>query len=667
MCASSAETLRADGGFSVRICGRLAGLRTGLSAGVSPLALLWAFAAPLPAVAAEGDTVDELKRMSIEELADMEVTSVSKRGEALIEAPAAIYVITSADIEARAVSSLPQALRLAPNLDVAQTSPSAFNVASRGLSGNPAAQSFPNKLLVLIDGRSVYSPLYSGIYWDMQNVMLNDVDRIEVISGPGATLWGANAVNGVINVTSKNSADTQGGLLDLRGSTRGGGGALRYGGRIDEDLTYRVYATGFARKSFANANGTSVGNGWSSSQGGFRFDWERDSDLVTVQGDLYRIDADRPGNPVQRGRGANVVARWSREFADGSSFQLQGYYDHVYRGLQNDAGASKVSTYDLEFQHSFNVLGWNRIVWGIGERITPYTLRDSVGANALLFQPASRTLYLTNAFVEDHITINDALDLTVGIKVEDDPYSGISPMPSARLAWRPWEDTLLWAAASRAVRSPTPFDTDVVERVGAIEFLRGDPGFLPEELTAYEVGYRGILTPNLSLSISGFWDVYDQLRSIELSPAGGLPLHWGNGMEGRIYGIEAWADLQMLEWWRLSAGASTLRSELRFQPGSSRLFGIAQAGNDPHFRASLRSLMSIGDAVTFVAIAQYVGRRFDPALAPLIEASVVATWKLQPHLELYALGSNLLHDSHVQFSPGGLIKRSVTGGVRWRF
>lgn len=639
-----------------------------LRAGASSCAICCALAVSPPALAADDDTVDELKRMSIEELANIEVTSVSKRGESLSEAPAAIYVITSADIEARAVSSLPHALRLAPNLDVAQTSPSAFNIASRGLSGNVAAQNFPNKLLVLIDGRSVYSPLYSGVYWDMQNIMMNDVDRIEVISGPGATLWGANAVNGVINVTSKNSAETPGGLLDARVSTRGGGGNLRYGGRIDENLTYRAYVNGFARKASTTAAGGDAGDGWSSSQAGLRFDWKHAGDLVTVQGDIYRIDEDRPGSPVQRGRGANVLARWQRDFADGGSLQLQGYYDYVYRGAQGDAGAARVSTYDLELQHSFTLLERHRFVWGIGERISPYTISDQIGATSLLFRPASRTLHLTNAFVEDHIALSAALDLTVGVKVEDDPYAGVSSMPSARLAWRAGDSTLLWAAISRAVRSPTPFDADVVERVGATDFLRGHTDFQPEEMTAYEIGYRGVVTTDLSLSVSGFWDVYDRLRSIELSSGpGGLPLYWGNGMAGKIYGVEAWADLQVREWWRLSLGASTLRSDLRFVPGSSGLLGVSQAGNDPHFRASLRSLMNFDDTVTFVTIAQYVGRRPDPALAPLIEASAVLTWKLRSDLELYMLGSNLLHNRHVEFSPGGQIKRSVTGGVRWRF
>jgi iron complex outermembrane receptor protein len=255
----------------------------------------------------------------------------------------------------------------------------------------------------------------------------------------------------------------------------------------------------------------------------------------------------------------------------------------------------------------------------------------------------------------------------LGVKIEDDPYSGVTSMPSARVGWHPLDGMFLWSAVSRAIRSPTPFDADVVEKLGTAVFLTGNPDFDPEGLTAYELGYRGVLGRSVSVSVSGYWDVYDHLRSIELSPAGGLPLHWGNAMRGRVYGVDAWADIQLFPWWRLSPGLSALGENLHFEAGASGLLGVAQAGDDPHFRASLRSRFDISKAVTFDMDLRYTGRRSDPVVAAYTEMNAALTWNALQHVQLYLSGANLLHAQHVEYSPGDEISRSVTAGARWRF
>jgi iron complex outermembrane receptor protein len=607
--------------------------------------------------------------MSLEELVNVTVSSVSKKPEPLSTAPAAIYVITADDIHRSGATLTAEALRLAPNLFIAQTSPADYTVAPRGLSGNAAAQNFANKLLVLIDGRSVYSPLYSGVYWDMQNVMLDDMERVEVISGPGATLWGANAVNGVINFTSKNSADTQGGLLSIEGGNLGGGGSLRYGGRLNDNLTYRVYAKGFAQPSLKTSAGVDEQNQWSEPRGGFRLDWARDRDLITVQGDIAKADEGQLNAPDQYAMGDNLLARWQHQLSGDSSIQVQAYYDYVHRWAEN-GGSFTLRTYDLQLQHSFDLGSWNKIVWGAGERISPYHIVDRIDVvSSLVWSPNRRTLHLTNAFVQDHVDITRQLSVILGVKVEDDPYSGVSAMPSARVSWQPRSDMLLWAAASRAIRSPTPFDVDVVEKLGPTPFLTGNPDFQPEELSAYEVGYRGQFSADTSLNISGYLHHYDRLRSIEFSPAV-FPLQWGNTMEGRIYGVEMWGNYQATAWWRLSAGLRLQGQRLRFKPGASGLLGIAQAGDDPGHMGYVRSSMNIGDRVTVDADFRYVGHLADPAVPAYVELNGRIGWAVSQKLEIALAGMNLLHRRHVEFigNGGGYeIPRSFSIQTQWRF
>lgn len=613
----------------------------------------------------------DLSKLSIEQLENVEITSVSKRPEPLGVAPAAIYVITHDDIVRSGALTIPEILRLAPNLFVAQTSPSSYVITARGFSGNNAAQNFSDKLLVLIDGRSVYNPLFSGMYWDMQDVPVEDIERVEVISGPGATLWGANAVNGVINIVTRKSSDTQGGVLEVGAGNQYARAMLQYGGTLGDDVTYRVYAKTFRDRAFDAAGGGSAHDGWQKPQGGFRLDWTPGSDQVTVSGDIY--DGRENNNGAMDGliAGGNLLGNWQHQFEDGSSLQVMGYYDNVQRKTTADSTGFTVDTYQLEAQYNFRLGSWNNIVVGAGQRLSHYRITDQIGpATSLLFVPNRGELDLTNAFVQDDMTLADDFTLTLGLKLEDDPYSGVTPMPSVRASWQLDDGNTVWAAASRAIRSPTPFDTHVEEDLGPTPFLVGNPDFLPEKLTAYEIGYRGQLSQNASLSVSAYESVYDDLKSIELDPTTGfLPLRWGNGMKGHVYGIEAWGSYEAAGWWKLSAGVNFLSEEMKFKPGASGLLGDSQQGDDPHHQAFLRSSMQLSDTVTFDADFRYVGQLPDPHVPGYVELNSRLGWMVTDRLELSLSGFNLLHDHHREFTvpPADDVKRSFFIDARWKF
>ncbi|HEY7978029.1 MAG TPA: TonB-dependent receptor [Rhizomicrobium sp.] len=618
-----------------------------------------------PAQAQQQIAAADFSKLSIEQLGNVEITSVSKRAQKLSAAPAAIYVITHDDIVRSGATSIPEMLRLAPNLQVAQTSPANYIITARGFSGNSAAQNFSDKLLVLIDGRSVYNPLFSGMYWDMQDVLPENVERIEVISGPGATLWGANAVNGVINIVTRKSSDTQGGVLEFGAGNQYASASLQYGGVLSDDLTYRAYIKTFRDKSFD----TSAHDGWYKPQGGFRLDWTPGDDTLTVQGDVY--DGRENNGAAADGliSGGNLSANWSHDFADGSSLQVLAYYDNVERTTTGGSAGFTVDTYNIDAQYNFSLGRWNNIVVGAGQRLSHYSITNQIGpATSLLFIPNRGSLNLSDIFIQDQMALSDNFDLKLGLKFENDPYSGITPMPNARASWRLDDSNMLWAAISYAVRSPTPFDTHVGEDLGPTRFLNGNPDFLPEKLTAYELGYRGQLSQNASLSLSAFDDEYDDLKSIELDQVSGfLPLHWGNGMKGRVYGIEGWATYEAADWWKLSAGANIQSESFKFKPGASGLLGLSQQGNDPHHQASLRSSMNLSDSVTFDADFRYVGRLPDPHVPSYVELNARLGWMITEKIELSLSGFNLLHDHHLEFAPGDEIKRSFFVDTRWKF
>jgi iron complex outermembrane recepter protein len=622
-------------------------------------------AAPARADQAE-PTVEDLRNLSIDDLANVNVTSVSKTPQPLGEAPASIYVISRNDILRAGARTIPEMLRLAPNLFVARINPSDYVITARGLSTSFEAQNFSNKLLVLIDGRSVYNPLFSGMYWDMQDVLPENIERIEVISGPGATLWGANAVNGVINIITRKSSESEGATFSAGAGNLREAASFQYGGKLGEEANYRAYVKSFYEHSFENPLGFSADDGWSKSQAGFRVDWAPAGELFTFQGDIHRGREDRV--PDLRISGANLQATWRHALADGAAFQLMAYYDTIARKPVGNNGNFTLDTYNIEFQHSFKWGGWNEIVWGANQRLTTYDITPQLGATSLLFVPGEDELSLTSFFIQDQMALADDFDLILGLKLERDPFSNFEPMPSIRATWRPDDTTMVWGAVSRAVRSPTPFDVDVIERLGAVDFLIGNKDFDSEKLIAYELGLRAQLSERASFSVTLFDHEYDDLRTIELSPLGGLPLEWGNLMEGRIYGVEAWGTYQVADWWRLKAGLTLQDQDLNFKPGASGILGLPQAGNDPEHQAFLNSSMDLADDLTLEANLRWIGSLPAPAVDSYVQLNARIAWAVTEELELSLTGTDLLADDHREFTapPADDIPRGVFFETRWK-
>jgi iron complex outermembrane receptor protein len=613
------------------------------------------------------DTIDPFE-LSPEELLNATVTSVSRTSEKLSEAPAAIYVISRDDILRSGATSIPEMLRLAPNLQVARGI--GYAISARGFDDITA-----NKLLVLVDGRSVYTPLYSGVFWDSVNVLPEDIERIEVISGPGATLWGANAVNGVINIITRNSRDTQGVVATITGGNTESGISARFGGRIDPNTTFRLYAMDFNHGNTVTPSGADLNDSWVMPQGGFRLDWNKAGDLVTVQGDMF----DGTANNDVKSKGHNLLGRWNHDFGGGSALQVQTYYDYTSRA-QLDSLADSVSVFDLDIQHSFSLGERHSIVWGGGYRITADRFTNSPTSNVFI-SPTSRTLDLGNVFIQDTVSLTDNLKLIGGIKAETNSFTSTAVMPNLRMSWQISETNLLWAAVSRAVRTPARFDRDVFQTSGAITVIGGGPDFQDENLTAYELGYRTELFSRATLSVSTYYNVYTDLRSLELARTGTFPITFAgvsgflpgtfqNMMEGNVYGVEIWGAYSVTDWWRLNAGFNALHEDLRFKPGSLDVMGLAAHGDDPDGQFSLRSSMNLGENWMLDVGVRGVGALPDPKVPAYVELDARLGWNVSKNFEVSIAGFNLLDASHPEFGalPGqGEIRRNFTVSTRWTF
>ncbi|WP_051710708.1 TonB-dependent receptor plug domain-containing protein [Andreprevotia chitinilytica] len=587
------------------------------------------------ASAASNPSSPDLTSLSLEELANIEISSVSKHAEPLSDAATAIFVITHEDIRRAGVTSIPEALRLAPNLEVAQSNAYGYQISARGFNNSG------NKLLVLIDGRAVYTPLHSGVFWDVQDVMLEDIDRIEVISGPGGTLWGSNAVNGVINILTKSAKDTQGALVSVGGGNTETGGAARYGAKLDENTAFRLYAKGFERNETENAKDMSQHDAWRMKQAGFRLDGNYEHDALTVQGDIYDGAENQATFPNGRISGNNVLTRWSRPLANDSSVQVQAYYDHIKRTYPGSYSELR-DTWDIDLQHNFKLGEHHDIVWGGGYRST----NDSVNTTTpfFAFVPANNRLSISNVFAQDAWAFSERWKLTVGAKLERNNFTGTEFQPDARLAFKQDEHTLWWAAISRAVRTPSLIDRDFYVFVPGSQ-LRGGPDFHSEKLTAYELGYRAQPLPKLSLSVSTFYNVYADLRSIDFAPGGTLVV--GNQLEGRTWGVETWATYQLTDAWRLSAGYNALRERFRAKAGSNTLGDpTANTGNDPAYQWSLRSSLNLPHDTELDATLRTIGALPNPAVPSYTALDVHVGWHVNKNLELSLAGFNLLDAAH---------------------
>jgi iron complex outermembrane receptor protein len=620
-------------------------------------AVAFALAAMSSATAQE-PPAGALADLSLEELGEIEITSVSKRAEPLADAPAPIFVITAEDIRRSGATSLPEALRLAPNLEIARISSNAYSISARGF--NNAAG---NKLQVLLDGRILYTPLFSGVFWDVPDVMLEDVERIEVISGPGATLWGANAVNGVINVITRRASETQGGLASVSGGNLERNYAMRFGASA-AGASYRVYGKFFERDATSRANGATQDDGWNRGEIGFRADWGTPANGFTLQGAAYRGALDTDSAEDLRTFGTNLLARWTRQLASGNGIQLQAYFDRTDRDIPESI-RERLKIYDIEFQHDIVGIEGHTLTWGIRHR---GAIDHVTNAPAIAFLPADRDLYWTSVFAQDEIALGDQLKFIGGIRVGENSYTGTEVMPSLRLAWKPGPSQLTWAALSRAVRTPSRLDRELFSPEQPPFLIAGGPDFRSEVANVLEVGFRSQPTPKFSYSVVAFHHDYDYLRSFELRPTGDFVI--GNKMEGTSSGLEAWGILQVMSNWRLSAGGTLLDMNLRLKADSTDPTGVRTAGNDPEQQWILRSSLDLPGQMQLDASVRHVGELPDPHVPAYTAVDVRLGWRPNDRLELWLTGQNIFDARHIEFGnelTASQIERAFQAGVRWSF
>ncbi|MFL6707166.1 MAG: TonB-dependent receptor plug domain-containing protein [Massilia sp.] len=592
---------------------------------------------------------------SLEQLSDVVVTSLARQDTRLAEAPASIFLISGADIRRAGATSLPQALRLAPNLQVAQADNRNWSVTARGFGSL-----LENKLLVLIDGRSIYSPLFSGVFWDSQDVMMEDIERIEVISGPGATIWGSNAVNGVINIITRKADDSQGGLLVAERGSRNNTGAARWGGALGNGGHYRLYSRYTDAAGTDNEDGRGGIPAWHRRQAGMRADWDGKVHDVMLSADAYQGTLEYGNLPALRMSGANVVGRVTSELADGSRLRLQAYLDHVERN-QDQVGSQMLDTVDLEAQHSVEIGALNHLTWGGGYR----HLRDRFENGPILrFTPDQKSSQLYNLFAQDELRLRPDLRLTAGLRFEHNDYTGWEALPNLHLAWNLNHQDLLWTGISRTVRAPSRIDRDlfvVNPAAGASPgtppySIAGGPNFDAETARVLEAGYRAEMFGAINLSTTVFYSDYRRLRTLE--PAGQAGPQFANLGVGSVRGIELWGRWQVRGDWRLSAGMVLQNVRSHLLPGSqdsSAMAGLAT--NDPTNTWSLRSSHDLAEHLQGDFALRHVGRLPDPAVPDYTEIDARLAWQPRPNTELSLAGQNLLHRSHVEFGAAGSRQR----------
>ena len=601
-----------------------------------------------------------LKELSLEELFDLEVTSVSKKPESISRIAAAVHVVTAEDIHRMGVLSIPEALRYIPGVEVARVNSRDYAITVRGFNGTAA-----NKLLVLMDGRSVYTPLYSGVFWDVQDAFLEDVEQIEVVRGPGATVWGANAVNGVVNIISKSAANTQGFLVTGGGgNTERGFGGVRYGGALGSQAFFRVYAKDYDRGPSLFPNGQEAGDAAHMHQGGFRSDWTPSTaDGITVQGDAYGSTTDHSNAGPTTLSGGNALAHWTRQLSEHANLQVQAYYDRTKRDIPSTFGET-LDSYDLTANHRFVPFARHDVTWGLGYRLTSDDVRNSA---ALAFLPPRLDQRLYTGFVQDELALAaNRLYLTLGSKVEHNSYTGWEYQPGVRLAWTPTPEQTIWGAVSRAVRAPSRIDRDLFVPGQPPYFLVGDSTFESEVLRAFELGYKGHPAKELSTSISTFYNVYEKLRSLELGP----PAHLGNQAHGRTYGAEVEAACQVARRWRLSAGYTYLRLLMDVDATSTDTSQEKQEGDSPRNQAFARSALDLPHGLSLDAAVRFVDKLPDQQIPATTVCDARLGWQPTKTIEISLVGQGLFDSRHAEFgTPAGRreIGRSIYGKASCRF
>ena len=617
---------------------------------------------------------EDFTSMSLEDLMKVEITSVSKQKQTVAEAPAAVTAIGQDDIRRSGLKTIPELLRLAPGLNVAQINGSHWAISSRGFN-----ELYANKLEVLMDGRSVYTPLFSGVYWDTIDYIIPDLDRIEVIRGPGATLWGANAVNGVINITSKSARDTQGFLATGEVSTIDRVGGFRYGGKLDDNTYYRAYAKYRNSDDFDLADGQDH-DGWDALRGGFRIDrYAGDKDVITFQGDGYSQREGQTYNLpillppfVQKNydtsnySGGNVLARWTHTVSDTSDFTVQAYYDRLQRS-DVQLGYT-LDTFDLDVQHRFALTQHQEVIWGADFRFQSDSIRNTTLGQ---FNPSNRDSYLVSGFIQDDFSIiPNRLHFILGTKMEANSYSGFEIQPGARVLWTPNEHNSVWAAVSRAVRTPSRWEEDSRIVYGTMPTQAGLPaeldtvgrtGFDSEQLWAYEIGYRAQVNKAFTVDATAFYNSYDRLRSgsvgapsVSTDPLPHLviPINLHNSINGATYGFELAANWNVTPAWRLAGSYSFLVTELHRGFGVDPTLERVFEGTSPRNQFQIHSYYDVTKNLELNAGLYYVENLRTGDIPSYIRIDAGATWRPTTNVEVTVGVQNLLDPQHPEFNSG---------------
>lgn len=644
---------------------------------------------------------EEPFELSLEQLFNATVISASKTEDKWWTTPASVYVVDNQDIQRSGATSIPEALRLVPGVQVARVNASGWAVSVRGFNGALA-----NKLLVLMDGREIYDPLFSGVYWDIQDTPLEDIERIEVIRGPGASLWGANAVNGVINIITKSAADTQGGLLSGgAGNQEHGFTTGRYGVKLGENGYYRIYGKYLNHDNEKNLAGINSQDNWSAGRGGFRADWKGNDkkSSFTLQGDAYQSDSSqlrttpllsapysRTGKEEITARGGNILARWKQDLQDDARLSIQSYVDFTSR--EQMLVEDRRTSFDLDAQYELPV--WNRHKFIIGGRYR-YSADELTPSSFVSLESAERNDQTFSGFMQDQITLQpEKWLLTLGTKFEHNDYSGFELQPNARLQWHPNETQMLWTSISRAVRTPSRIERDVNVDLAAFPpsvalpvpillQLQANSDYDSEELTAYEAGYRHKLTSDLSFDISTFYNDYSKLATNRFLPFtivnNGVdplhilfPIHASNDTKGESYGLETTLDWQALEVLELSVGYSLLEIALHGPEPDIAINAESAEEQSPQHQFNVRSMWDITNDLSLDTMLYYVSSLPAYQVPDYWRLDTRLGWKINRQLQFSLVAQNMLDSVHREFgAPSDVnsieVGRSIYGKLTWRF
>ncbi len=637
-----------------------------------------------------------LADLSLEDLMNIQVTSVSKKQQRVSQTAAAIFVITAEDIRRSGAINVPDLLRMVPGVHVAQLDANIWVITIRGFSDR-----FADKVLVLIDGRTVYTPTSSGVYWDQQDVPLEDIERIEVIRGPGGTLWGANAVNGVISITTRKSGATPGGFVSAAGgSQESAEGLLQYGGKIGKSGAYRVFGKYFGAGSLRLDDVTPGADGWHLLHSGFRSDLNLSAkNTATIQGDFLRTSEGEvlnvvlanalPQQPTFVSRtnvsAANLLARWTHTVRNSSEMSLQAYYDGYDR--REEGGYEGRRTFDLDFQDHLNAGSRHDIVWGLGFRTTGDNVTPKYSKS---FNPPRRTDNLFSAFLQDEIRLTDSVHLIVGSRLEHNGYTGFEFEPSGQFVWSIAKGQALWVSAARAIRQPARADTAIridvaTVPVNATDFgvveIFANPNRKAEELIAYQFGYRAEMSKELSFDFASFWNRFHHLQTDEPAPSfftsSPPPPHFvfpeisDDQAHARTYGAEIFANWNVRGRWRISPGYAFLQMQVSPDASSQDMSVAGIAGDAPKHSFQIRSQVSLPHRMDWDVAFYCVGALPDQGVPRYGRVDTRLGWRAGESVELSVVGQNLLTPRHAEFGDDAplhtLAQRNVFGKITWRF